>query len=92
MNNSVKDLRPGELFILASNGEIFEYMSPGANLHCGSSMFHWVTLRRDQHMPGGTRHVIRPATLTDIADVLPGAVAKQYFQAIADAMDDWIAR
>ncbi len=91
MINSVKDVRPGELFILESNGEIFEYMAPEASLHCGSSMFHWVMLRRDEHVPGATRHVIKPATLMDVADVLPGEVAKQCFQAIADAMDDWIS-
>lgn len=92
MINTVKDLRPGELFILASNGEIFEYVSPEAKPHCDVFGFHWVILRHDQHIPGGTRNVMRPATLTGIADVLPGEVAKQYFQAIAEAMDDWIAR
>lgn len=93
MINSVKDLRPGELFILASNGEIFEYIAPETMLEPPRvSGFHWVMLRRDEHAPGASRHVIKPATLTGIADVLPGAVAKQYFEAIADAVDDWIAR
>ena len=92
MINSVKDLRPGELFILESNGEIFEYIAPETMLEPPRvSGFHWVMLRRDEHVPGATRHVIKPATLMDVADVLPGEVAKQCFQAIADAMDDWIS-
>jgi hypothetical protein len=92
MITSAKNMRPGELFVLESDGEIFQYVAPDKlEPVCGFSDFHLVMLRRVKHTPDGPRHVMRVAHLWFDAPVLHGDLAKQNFQAIADAVDDWIA-
>lgn len=87
MIKCAKDMRPGELFVVESCGEVFEYVGP----HMHSPGFHFVMLRRDQYMPDGLQHVMKVFSLHAVCHVLPAESAKQSFQAIADAMDDWIA-
>lgn len=82
-----RDMRPGELFVVESSGEVFECVGPSMRLPC----FHFVMLRRDQYTSGGPQHVMKVASLHDVCRVLPAELAKQSAQAIADAMDDWIA-
>ena len=80
MMKLIRDMQPNELFILGSSGEIFQYVQRPNSWP--SSNFYFVTRTHDQ----------RPFNLNACCSVLPGEVAKQSFQAIADAIDDWIAR